>query len=51
MNTDKHTVTIPIADYNKMLEANEKYELLEVQLKADLRHYNNAELSLKVKLG
>ena len=26
MNTDKHTVTIPIADYNKMLETKQKLE-------------------------
>lgn len=34
MNTDKHTVTIPIADYNKMLDANERYELLESTIKS-----------------
>ena len=26
MNTDKYTVTIPIADYNKMLETKQKLE-------------------------
>ena len=26
MNTDKHTVTIPIADYNKMLELHNDHE-------------------------
>lgn len=28
MNTGKHTVTIPIEDYNKMLEYNERHERL-----------------------
>lgn len=34
MNTEKHTVTIPIEDYNKMLVANERYELLESVIKS-----------------
>ena len=34
INTEKHTVTIPIADYNNMLEANERYERLESAIKS-----------------